>query len=41
MNRFGCCYDCYIDFVEFREEAWNNGERPTQEHIEYAIRRRK
>ena len=40
MNRFECCYDCYIDFIEFREEAWNNGERPTQEHIEYAKRRR-
>ncbi len=41
MNRFKCCYDCYIDFIEFREEAWKNGERPTDEHIEYALRRRK
>ena len=41
MNRFKCCYDCYVDFIEYREEAWKNGERPTKEHIEYAIRRRK
>ena len=41
MNRFKCCYDCYVDFVIGREEAWKNGERPTDEHIEYALRRRK
>ena len=41
MNRFKSCYECYTDFIEYREEAWKNGERPTQEHIEYAIRRRK
>jgi len=41
MNRFKCCHDCYLDFVIGREEAWNNGERPTDEHIEYALRRRK
>ena len=41
MNRFKCCYDCYVDFVEYREEAWKNGERPTDEHIQNALRRRK
>ena len=41
MNRFKCCYDCYVDFVEYREEAWRNGDRPTEEQIEFAIRRRK
>jgi hypothetical protein len=41
MNRFKCCYDCYVDFVEHREEAWKNGDRPTDEHIENALRRRK
>ena len=41
MNRFKCCHDCYLDFVIGREEAWKNGERPTDEHIEYALRRRK
>ena len=41
MNRFESCHGCYLDFIEYREEAWGNGERPTQEHIEYATRRRK
>ena len=41
MNRFKCCHDCYLDFVIGREEAWKNGERPPDEHIEYALRRRK
>ena len=41
MNRFKSCYDCYIDFIEFREEAWKNGERPTDQHIKDALRRRK
>jgi len=41
MNRFKSCYDCYVDFIIGREEKWNNGERPTQEHIDYAVRRRK
>ena len=41
MNRFKCCHDCYIDFVIGREQAWKNGDRPTEEHLEYALRRRK
>ncbi len=41
MNRFKSCYDCYVDFVLGREEAWKNGDRPTDEHIEYVLRRRK
>ncbi len=41
MNRFKCCHDCYIDFVIGREQAWKDGDRPTNEHIEYALRRRK
>jgi len=41
MNRFKCCHDCYIDFVIGREQAWKNGDRPTEEHFEYALRRRK
>ena len=41
MNRFKCCHDCYIDFVIGREQAWKDGDRPTFEHIEYALRRRK
>jgi hypothetical protein len=41
MNRFKGCYNCYTDFIEHREEAWKNGDRPTQEYIDYATRRRK
>ena len=41
MNRYKCCYQCYIDFVLYREEAWKNGDRPTQEQFQHAIRRRK
>jgi hypothetical protein len=41
MNRFKCCHDCYVDFVIGREQAWKDGDRPTNEHIEYALRRRK
>lgn len=22
MNKFGCCYECYIQYVEGREELW-------------------
>jgi DNA replication protein DnaC len=22
MNKFGCCYSCYIQYVEDREEQW-------------------
>ena len=28
MNRFKCCQQCYIDYVEFREERWKSGWRP-------------
>ena len=24
MNRYDCCYKCYIQFVEGREERWSN-----------------
>ena len=41
MNRFKSCYLCYLDFIIGREKAWKSGERPTDEHIEYVLRRRK
>jgi len=41
MNRFKCCHACYVDFVIGREKAWESGDRPPDEHIEYALRRRK
>ena len=30
MNRFDCCYKCYIDWVEGREERWKTGWRPNK-----------
>ena len=31
MNKFECCYDCYIQWVEHREERWLKGWRPDKE----------
>ena len=31
MNKFQCCYSCYIQWVEGREERWKNGWRPNKE----------
>jgi len=28
MNKFECCWDCYIQHVEGREERWKTGWRP-------------
>ena len=28
MNKFDCCFQCYIQHVEDREERWANGWRP-------------
>ena len=28
MNKFQCCFDCYIQYVEGREERWKTGWRP-------------
>ena len=28
MNKFECCFDCYIQYVEGREERWKTGWRP-------------
>ena len=28
MLKFDCCFDCYIKYVEDREERWNSGWRP-------------
>lgn len=24
MNKFGCCYSCYVQYVEGREEQWED-----------------
>ena len=28
MTKFDCCFKCYIQWVEGREERWNSGWRP-------------
>ena len=28
MSRFDCCYNCYIQWVDGREERWESGWRP-------------
>jgi hypothetical protein len=28
MNRYSCCYKCYIQWVDGREERWETGWRP-------------
>jgi len=31
MSKFDCCFNCYIQFVEDREERWHKGWRPNNE----------
>ena len=28
MNKFDCCFQCYIKYIEDREERWASGWRP-------------
>jgi hypothetical protein len=28
MNKYDCCHNCYIQWVESREERWESGWRP-------------
>ena len=30
INKFDCCFNCYIKWVETREERWLSGWRPKQ-----------
>jgi len=30
MNKFQCCFGCYIQYVEGREERWKSGWRPDE-----------
>lgn len=41
MNRFSCCYDCYMDFVVDRENRWKDGWRPDKGRIQLTMQRRK
>jgi len=31
MLKFECCFDCYIEYIEDREERWATGWRPKTE----------
>tara|TARA_R110000824_G_scaffold234072_17_gene422596 strand:- start:2722 stop:3111 length:390 start_codon:yes stop_codon:yes gene_type:complete len=31
MNKFECCFKCYIQWVEDREDRWKKGWRPDKE----------
>jgi hypothetical protein len=31
MNKFECCFKCYVQFIEDREERWETGWRPDKE----------
>ena len=30
MVKFECCYDCYIQYIDGREERWKSGWRPNK-----------
>jgi hypothetical protein len=32
MTKFDCCFNCYIQWVEGREERWRSGWRPKKEN---------
>jgi hypothetical protein len=34
MNKFECCFECYVQWVEDREERWLKGWRPQNEKKE-------
>ena len=31
MNKFQACWDCYIQYIQGREERWKTGWRPNEE----------
>jgi len=31
MNRYSCCFNCYVKYIEGREERWEQGWRPVEE----------
>jgi hypothetical protein len=30
---FGVCMNCFIEFIEFREQRWKDGWRPSPEQL--------
>ncbi len=42
MNRFKCCYNCYVDFAKSRPKKWSDGWRPSDEDVKkFLLLRRK
>ena len=37
MNKFDCCFKCYIQWVEGREERWQAGWRPDKKNASKRI----
>jgi len=37
MNKYDCCFNCYVQWVEGREERWNSGWRPDREKASKGI----
>ena len=33
MNKYYCCFKCYIQWVEDREERWESGWRPEKQDV--------
>ena len=33
MNKYDCCFECFIQYVEGREERWTTGWRPERKLI--------
>ena len=31
LNKWQCCFECYVSWVEDREERWKSGWRPSKE----------
>ena len=35
INKFDCCYRCYLQYVELNEKNWLNGWRPNNENTNH------
>jgi len=33
MSKYDCCYNCFIQWVDQREERWSTGWRPKKENL--------
>ena len=40
-QEYGCCYSCYLQFVEARKQLWKDGWRPDKTDVEEYIYKRK